>query len=215
MEDRCERVLVEKLVTKAGRADEHLLLSTSITCTAPLSSTKVVYFVFDKDPNVPQSYRNFAKYEVPCGGQPCQTLPQNYAVTHTQVAKIVSYFETSSGRSSDAELTMPYNERGVLYPIMHPDGFGGTPPKEVPFPEPPFFPCSSRLPTDNRCFPIDPNWRGNVIELYESSTWPLPVGRNGTVPSHWQAHHIHPLSWAEQSPGQRRRNSRWRSFAQI
>ncbi len=158
--------------------------------------SNVTYFVFDKDPNVPNSYRTFTKFVLPCGGGPtCRTNRADYLVSHTQVAKVVTYFEDNLGRSTNGELTMPYNEKGVLYPIVYPFGYGGVTSQQVPWPPPQFFPCSKKLPANPECTPLSAGFRDDVIGMYGDEFWPLTLNVDGKVLKDWEAHHIKPRSW--------------------
>ena len=158
--------------------------------------SSVTYFVFDKDPNVPNSYRTFTKFVLPCGGgSTCRTDRADYLVSHTQVAKIVTYFEDNLGRSTNGELTMPYNEKGVLYPIVYSFGYGGVTSQQVPWPPPRFFPCSKKLPANSACTSPSAGFRDAIISMYADEHWPLTLNTDGRVPNDWEAHHIKPRSW--------------------
>lgn len=210
--------------TADGRVDGHIYLSSVVQCAGSIAASSVTYFVFDKDPNAPSSYRTFTRFTLPCGGgSTCRTGRGDYPVRHTQVAKIVTYFETAIGRSTDGELTMPYNERGVLYPISYPLGYGGKTAEEVPWPSPPFFPCSTKLPANPNCSGTDLSFRVNVLQYYARNGWPVP-GAAGGEPGVWQAHHIKPRSWGGGNgvengvilslPDHLRFTNWWRSFVQ-
>jgi hypothetical protein len=182
--------------TADGRMDGHIYLSSVVQCAGSVAASGVTYFVFDKDPNVPNFYRTFTKFTLPCGGgSTCRTGRGEYLVTHTQVAKIVTYFETNLGRSTNGNLTMPYNEQGVLYPIIHPAGYGGVPAQEVPWPAPPFFPCSVRLSPNVDCAGLDSTFRARLLAYYAENDWALSGGVTGVGRSEWQAHHIKPRGW--------------------
>lgn len=211
--------------TADGRLDGHVLLSSTVRCIGSVAVKSVTFFVFDKDPNVPNAFRTYREFVLRCNGGPaCRTAQADYPVVHTQVAKIVTYFDTTYGRSTDGELTMPYNERGILYPIVRPFGYGGSAAKEVPWPAPPCFPCSTRLPANSNCQDSDYRFRPSVIQMYIDARWPIVTNHDGKVPSDWDVHHIKPRSWGGSNQSDNgvllpkldhiRFNTWWESFVQ-